>query len=80
MKKLIVLGLVATFLLTASSVVLASTRITPTYALLANVVTQTEDNNADDTISTWDRIWPVLIAVGSFFLFRYLRSRPEDDD
>lgn len=80
MKKLIALCLVATFLVVFSSGALAATRTTPRFALTASVLTQPANNSPEDTVSTWDRIWPVLIAVGSFVLFRYLRSRPTHDD
>lgn len=80
MKKLIALCLVAAFLVVFSTGALAATRITPSFALAASVVTQPEADNSEDSASAWDRTWPVLIALGSFFLFRFLRSRPTDED
>lgn len=68
MKKLIALCLMALFLLVFSSSTLAT-----------SVVTQPETDDSA-AISTWDRTWPVLLAVGSFFLFRFLRSRQHDED
>lgn len=81
MKQLIALSLVATFLLLVSSTALAATRVPLGFAVVAGAAaTQPEDDSSEDTVSTWDRTWPVILAAGSFFLFRYLRNRPTDDD
>lgn len=84
MKKLIVLCLLATILVTTNSVAAASkpsfsTHVSPKMGLVASALAQAEANEPENTTSTWDRIWPILIAVGSFFLFRFLRSRQNDE-
>lgn len=85
MKKLIIFCLLATILVTTNSVAAASkpsfsAHASPKMGLVASALAQTEANEPEEARSTWDRVWPVLIAVGSFFLFRYMRSRPTDDD
>lgn len=77
-KRLIAICLLATILMTANSVA-AATQNAAKMGLLASVLAETETNEPENTVSTWDRIWPILIAVGSFFLFRFLRSRQNDD-
>lgn len=72
MRQLIALCLVVTLLVVFSSSAMA--------ALATSAVAQPETDNSEETVSVWDRIWPVLIAVGSFFLFRFLRNRPTDED
>lgn len=81
-KKIIALCLVATFCLVTANMVAAASKprfsVLPQIGLLTSVLTQ--DNESDEPVSAWDRTWPVLLAVGSFFLFKFLRSMQAKDD
>lgn len=80
-QKLIALCLVATFCLITADLVAAASKprfaVQPQMGLLTTVLAQAEDK---EPISAWDRTWPVLLAVGSFFLFRFLRSIQSNDE
>ncbi len=87
-KSLIAICLLATILVTATANSVAAASEPSFFAqgapeiglLTTNILAQAEATEPKDTLSVWDRTWPILIAVGSFLLFRFLRNRPDNDD
>lgn len=81
-KKVVVFCFVTVLsLLVVFSANIGATAASASGALLA-APQETEDGpgGVEESLSLWDRTWPVLITVFAFFLFRYLRSRGDDDD